>query len=338
MRKLRFQTTLLVLLLLCGSAVAQSAKSGQIQIKRAAYRGWPEAIFLSNRLVEAVIVPAVGRVMQFRFVNEDSVFWESDDWAGKMPNAASTTWSNFGGDKAWPAPQSEWPKVTPRGWPPPVAFDALPVQAEIKGNTVELLTPVDLHYGIRVRRLIQLDARKPVLTITTTFEKMEGDPHTVAVWVITQLKDPQMIYVPLPAAQSDATGYVLQSKTPPPSLKREGNLLALTRDAKAAYKIGTQAGTLLWLGEKHALRIDSPRVTNAAYPDENSSAEVYTNQDPAKYVELEMLGPLQTLKVGDQLARTNVYTLARREPKGLNAKGMTSAEMAQEARRLLGQK
>lgn len=323
--------SLVVLTLFVVSATAQTAKpakAGSIQIKRTSYRGWPDALVLSNGVVEAVIVPAVGRVMQFRFVNEEGVFWESDDWAGKLPNAASNTWSNFGGDKSWPAPQSEWPKLTPRSWPPPVAFDSMPVQAAIKGNSIELLSPVDPHFGIRVRRLIRLDAKRPVLTITTTFEKIEGDPRTVAVWVITQLNDPQMVYIPLPARTINANGYVLQSKTPPPSLKREGNLLALTRDAKTAYKIGTDADTMLWLGEKFALRIDSPRVPKVTYPDQSSSAEVYTNPDPAKYVELETLGPLSTLKVGDKLTRTNVYTLARRQQNGL----------AEEARLLLGQK
>lgn len=330
MQRFRFVLLSLVLLWLPGVAVAQAPKAApasSLQIRRMTYQGWPDALSLSNGVVEAVIVPAVGRVMQFRFVNEEGVFWENADWVGKPTDAASNIWRNFGGDKSWPAPQSDWPKITPRGWPPPVAFDAMPVQATVKGKTIELLSPVDPHYGIRVRRLIRLDARRPVLTITTTYEKVEGDPRTVAVWVITQLKDPQMVYVPLPATTGTATGYVLQSKTAPPSLTREGNLLALRRDAKTAYKIGTEAGTLLWLGETHALRIDAPRVPNGKYPDENSSAEVYTNPDPAKYVELEMLGPLRTLKVGDRLTGTNVYTLARRQ-NGL----------VEDARRVLGQK
>ena len=47
---------------------------------------------------------------------------------------------NFGGDKTWPAPQSDWPKLTPRPWPPPVAFDSLPVQATVDGFVVKLIS------------------------------------------------------------------------------------------------------------------------------------------------------------------------------------------------------
>ena len=60
------------------------------------------------------------------------------------------------------------------------------------------------------------------------------------------------------------------------------------------------------------LKIDSPRVPNAEYPDNGSSAEVYTNLDPLKYIELEMLGPVREMKVGDVISRISVYTLMRR--------------------------
>jgi putative NADH-flavin reductase len=61
--------------------------------------------------------------------------------------------------------------------------------------------------------------------------------------------------------------------------------------------------------EKVAVRIDSPRVPKASYPDNNSSAEIYTNLDPKAYVELEFLSPLKTLRVGQKMDLTTTYTL-----------------------------
>jgi hypothetical protein len=58
----------------------------------------------------------------------------------------------------------------------------------------------------------------------------------------------------------------------------------LTRDSNKSHKIGCDASTLLWMGEKVAVRIDSSRVLGASYPDNNSSAEIYTNLDPKAYV------------------------------------------------------
>jgi hypothetical protein len=79
------------------------------------------------------------------------------------------------------------------------------------------------------------------------------------------------------------------------------------------------------VGEKVSVRIDSPRVSGVSYPDNNSSTEIYTNQDPKAYVELEFLSPLKTLPVGDKISLTTAYTLIKR----------TTENPEQEARKIL---
>lgn len=280
---------------------------------------------LSNGEVEAVIVPAIGRVMQFHFVGEASVFFENREMDGKAPDPAAKEWGNFGGDKSWPAPQADWEKVTKRSWPPPVAFDSMPVQARVKGKAVELVSSVDPAYGIRERRRIELAQHEPVMTITTTYEKVSGDPVKVGVWVITQMAEPQRAFIVLPAKSQYPEGYTKLMDVPPRDLKVEDRLLSLTRDRKDPAKIGTDGGTLLWINEEYVLRIDSPRVAGGDYPDQGSSAEIYTNQDPLAYIELETLGPLSTMKAGDHIQRTNTYTLLHR----------TDRDPATEAKKIL---
>lgn len=108
---------------LLGYAIA--AFPADATVKRVAYRGWNEAVTISNGKVEAIVVPQIGRVMQFRFTGDhDGPFWENSRLSGKAPNSQSSEWGNFGGDKSWPAPQAEWEKMTGRGWPPPAAFDS----------------------------------------------------------------------------------------------------------------------------------------------------------------------------------------------------------------------
>ncbi len=302
--------------LLCSLVANPAALAPRIAIKRATYHQWAESLILGNGQVEVVVVPAIGRVMQFRFAgDDDGPFWENAALFGKSPDPVSSTWGNFGGDKTWPAPQGDWPKLTSRAWPPPPAFDSMPVKAEVKGEIIELLSPIDPHYGIRTRRQIKLDAKRLVMTITTIYEKVEGQPVMVGVWTITQLKDPLGVFIPLPKTSIFAEGYTKQSKDLPADLKREGQLLSMTRSPTVSTKIGTDADALIWIGEKHVVRIDSPRTANATYPDQGSSAEVYTNLDPLKYVELEMLGPLSQMKAGDRIERTNTYTLLRRREK-----------------------
>jgi hypothetical protein len=280
---------------------------------RTNYHGWTNSILVSNGKAEVIIVPSIGRVMQLRFAGEtDGPFWENPALFGKAPDPKAAEWGNFGGDKAWPSPQADWERTTPRKWPPPEAFDAMPVEAELDGRVVTLVSAVDPHYGIRTRRRIELDIDRPVMTITTTFEKMSGQPKEVGVWVITQLKHPVGAYAIVPDFTRYRDGYNRQSEELPANLQVGNGLLSLTRDPKAPHKIGTDSSTLVWVGANEVVRIDSARQFASRYPDQESSAEIYTNPDPLPYVELEMLGPLHRMIVGDKISRTSTYTLLRR--------------------------
>jgi hypothetical protein len=255
--------------------------------------------------------------MQFRFAGEDDgMFWENRTLDGKMPDPKSKEWGNFGGDKTWPSPQSDWPKVTDRGWPPPAAFDSMPVKAEVIAPdsdtpAVRLESPTDPFYGIRTTRVITLQPGEAVMKIRTVYAKVEGEPRKVGIWTITQMKDPVEVVMPVPRDSAYKDGYNKQSDALPLGLALRDGLLTLKRDRTKSAKIGNDASALYWIGEQRVLKIESPRVPNAEYPDQGSSAEVYTNADPLPYVELELLGPLRMMKVGDQIEQTMSYTLSR---------------------------
>jgi hypothetical protein len=297
------------------------------------YHGWQEALVISNGNVEAIVVPEIGRVMQLRFAGDDSgVFWENRGLDGQQPNPQSADWRNFGGDKVWPAPQADWPRVTGRSWPPPQAFDSMSVTASVQRGGVLLTSPVDPKYGIRSVRRIQADPILPVLQITTSFEKHHPGTiptNRVSIWTVTQLKDPERMFVPVPQTSIYPRGYDLQSSSLPAGFLNTNNLISFTRNKATSHKIGSDAGTLLWVGPSASLRIDAPRmpgIPRSGYPDNGSSAEIYTNPDPDAYVELEMLGPLENLAVGQQISHTVTYSLFRR----------TQPTPEAEARHLLG--
>jgi hypothetical protein len=300
----------------------------KITVTKTNYQGWRDSYILSNGQVEAVVVPNVGRIMQFRFKGGENTFWENPLVYGKAPNIKSEAWGYFGagGDKTWPAPQSEWEKITGRGWPPPGTFDSIPVTARVNRSEVTLISPIDPFYGIRFYRKITLEPEKPVMKLTTTYEKVKGKSKDVSVWIVTQLRDPVAVYAALPEASIFPEGYNKQSEDLPANLKVDNGLLSLTRDRNKSHKIGCDASTLLWMGEKVAVRIDSPRVSGASYPDNNSSAEIYTNLDPKAYVELEFLSTLKTLRVGEKMDLTTTYTLIPR----------ITENAEQEARKILG--
>lgn len=134
------------------------------------------------------------------------------------------------------------------------------------------------------------------------------------------------VYAALPQPSIFPQGYNKQSENLPANLKVDNGLLSLRRDRNKSHKIGCDASTLLWMSEKVTVRIDSSRVLYASYPDNNSSAEIYTNLDPKAYIELEFLSPIKTLRVGEKISLKTTYTLIPR----------TTANPDQEAMKILG--
>lgn len=306
-------TTLLRLSLLALPVAAGAASSETHVAERTRYHAWDDALRLRNRHIEVIAVPAVGRVLSFRFHDGENVFWEDTTLRGKRGDATGKEWINFGGDKTWPSPEAEWKKFTgsPK-WMPPAAFDALPVEGRTEGNTLVLTSPVDAAYGIRTVRRIALAPDAAEMSIETTYERISGTPAKIAIWVITQFVDPVAVYVPIGFRSVFPQGHYVFGTMPWTEATATENLIRITRDAKAPHKLGSDADRMLWIGKSALCLVSTPRVRGAEYPDRGASAEVYTNPDPKAYVELETLGPLALLKPGDRISQTNTYLLQRR--------------------------
>ena len=258
------------------------------------------------------MVPAIGRVMQLRLKGEaEGAFWENRTLDGQLPGAGTQEWINFGGDKCWPAPQSAWPQFQGREWPPPVAFDARPFDALVTEHGVKLTSTIDPGYGIQVVRHVDLDTVKPILRIRTEYRKIAGVPVTVSVWTITQMREPERVFLLLPEESKLAGGFVRLMEDEPEGLRVDGRLLSLARHRAACAKIGSDALSMAWVGQHCTVRIDA-EAGPGEYPDDGSITEIYTNPDPLAYVELETLGPLTMLQVGEEIERSTVYTILPR--------------------------
>ena len=262
--------------------------------------------------MEAVVVPAIGRVMQLRLKGKtEGPFWENRALDGQLHEAAPDDWINVGGDKCWPAPQSAWPRQQGREWPPPVAFDSRPAQAAATEFGVTLTSPIDPGYGIQMARLVELAPGQPILRIRTEYRKLLGGPVRVGIWTITQLREPERVAILLKDNSQFANGYLGLLAAWPAELMLDGRHLWLKRHTREQVKIGTDGSCMVWVGTGCALRIDA-EAGPGEYPDGGCVTEIYTNPDPLAYVELEVLGPLQTINTGERIERTSVYTLRPR--------------------------
>lgn len=286
-----------------------------VSVERISYHAWPECFRLFNGRVEAVVVPAISRVMRFGIVGEpEEAFWQNRVLDGQQSSTDTKEWFNFGGDKCWPAPQSEWPERTGRAWPPPTAFDAQPAVVTLINRGVVLTSAIDPHYGIQMLRTVELDPIRPVMRIATEFRKLQGPAVTVAIWTITQLGDPEQILLWRPASSRFTRGYLPLLEAEPAELNCRGRLLSMERHPSLFTKIGADAASMAWVGKRSVLRIDA-QTGPGVYPDGGCLTEVYTNPDPLKYVELETMGPLENVGAGERIGRTTLYTvMPRRSP------------------------
>jgi hypothetical protein len=301
----------------CALLLAGCRVGGSVTVNPGQWRGWDTKV-LRNPVAEVVVVPAIGRVMQFRLLDgqePSGAFW-SHPALGPGLAADENGWINFGGDKAWPAPQADWERIVGKGWPPPRTFDAVAYTASVEGNTVVLTSPVDPAYGMRMRRKISLHPTDAEMSIETTYEKVQGTPVRVAVWTITQLDPPDHMSVTLPETPAFPGGFRNLMPAPPRNVSARSRELTLERDTDAKTMIATDGDRLTWHGEgREPLNLVVENETSApagsVWPG-GAHSQIYTSPDGAEaYVELELLGPLRDLAPGQSASLTSRYKLFR---------------------------
>jgi len=270
------------------------------------YRGWTDAVIVHGDDIEAVVVPSVGRIMDIRRPGEATgVLWQNPDLLGQPAKPTGKTWTNFGGDKTWPAPESAWMKDAAGKWMPPVVFDQTPLRVSVNGQGVLLESPVDARSGVRFARLIR-PAGFRTLAVTTTYTKVQGDPVRIGVWTITQLSEPRAIATTAKAGAQPFNAMFGGSK----GIEIDQGILYWKRFPDVCAKVGTDGRALAWVGDRHTLLISAtPGENTGVFPDDGCSAEIYVSPDSWAYVELETLGHLVTLRIGDTTSCTNLYRL-----------------------------
>lgn len=311
---------LAVLLSLVACLFPGRTADAAVRIEKVNYKGWAGSYRMTNGTVEVVIVPAVARIMRYGFVGGPNLLWENPKALGKP--AKPGDWPNFGGDKAWPWPQDDWPKHIGKGWPPPAAADQMPHAAFVLGDTVRLASRPLTEYGITIVRDITLSPTGTQVRIRTRFEKSKlrhkdapgAQSMPVSVWVITQVKVPQTLAARLiPGTEMKLPPrYKLLMENPWQSIKVDRGVLLAERPAERNAKLGTDADLLAAaIGDTlFTVRSRTTHLPLSAFvPGER--AQLYTNPAPDAYVELEFTGPVKKLAPGQSLTLEVIWQARR---------------------------
>jgi len=297
--------------------------------EKTTWSGFP-AWRLSDGKTEAVVVPALGRVMHYGFIRGRNWLWcpTPSDIAGN-PHPFGN-WRDWGGNKTWLAPQSQWPAWLGHDWPPDPAWgDArFPHQAtELRGGALRLTGPVSPQTGVQIVREFRFN--RGAFIIKQIAKKVAGKPLTAALWSVTNIHRPEAAFLLLNPHSPYRNGFVTYAgEGGKPSLERRGDLLIIRPGRGKSYKIGADVTApsvaALQDGEVFLQRTERQR---GQYPDGNPgpgfSVEIYdtgTKLTP-RFFELELFTPLRPLTKGSSLTSEVRWSLHRVSgQRGLNLK------------------
>lgn len=269
------------------ATLVPSLVRADVKVEKVDYHGWTGCYRISNPDVELIVVPQVGRVMRYGYPGKDNMLWENPDLAGKPSKPG--IWTNYGGDKLWPAPQSVW------NWPPDYDLDGSPWKVEVIPSGLRMTSPDSKKLKLRLMREITLAPFGTAVHFRNRMDNL-GPERQLAPWQVTQIDDPYSIFLPTESTSVNPRGYrLLQNSTLNPSLHQvTAQGVQIKRDPRNGFKIGglSTSGELTASKGMTVFHMKTKIYRSLMYPDGNCALEVFTSGDPDKYAELELLGPL----------------------------------------------
>jgi hypothetical protein len=202
----------------------------------------------------------------------------------------------LGGHRLWHSPEA-----MPRTYIPdtPMTVTEIP-------NGVLLEAQTEPGTGIRKRIEIQLATNGPSVTLTHTLINDGLWPVELAPWAITQFRLGGTVILPMPVGNVDEAGLLPNrqislwpyARINDPRLQLGDAFILFKAEALSPFKLGyfNPHGWLAYWLEGVLFRKTFGAQAGLSYPDNNSNAEMYCNN---QFVELESLAPLVRLNPGD---------------------------------------
>ena len=276
--------------------------------KRIAYGGWDNCLLLTDGLVEAVVTADVGpRVVCCNFVGEPNLFYENP---AEMGLTGGDVWRTYGGHRLWPSPETMSRCYYP---------DNLPIEAETLPNGIHLRQYIEPNNGIEKEITIILDEKTHEFTVAHHLTNRNNWPVTLAPWALSVMANGGVGIVPQ-FRKADAEGLLpnrwlaLWPYTDMNDSRATwgAHYIMLAHDARKTnpikFGLSVPEG---WTAYANAGYLFLKRFSfdpKAVYPDGGMNVEIYAD---AQILELESLGPLQTVCPGAATTHTEVWSIFR---------------------------
>ncbi len=257
------------------------------------YKGWKDSYLLTNGIIRLVVVPSIGRIMEYSLIGEKNIIYQDNSLSGKLFPCLEKKghWYNYGGDKLWIAPEKASRKT---GWY--YSFDNCPWKVEnISSSEIYLIGPPVSPVGIRFSRKIKIYPDSSRVKIVETMENISNHSVSWSIWDVTQVIPSGTASFPL--SKDKKVNYWPRTDPKNGQYNLKGDIFYVYHQGKNG-KVGAVSPG--WIAYSIDNLIFTKRFTyfpGEVYPDNNSSVEVYTCKN---YVEIEILSPIKRLKPGEK--------------------------------------
>ncbi len=301
------------------------------------FHGW-DGVRLSNGIIDAVCVPEIGgRLLQFSLGPHDYLFVNPEllgkrfTYEEQAGDGTILHWKNYGGAKTWPAPQGwdgegQWPG------PPDPVLDSGRYDFSTSDASVLMSSPPDARSGLRIHRLISVEADSSRLKLKLSFENISNRILRWSIWDVAQLacvtrdgkrNDDCWLYMPTDPARQQPYEVMFGADNPQYQLDADSGLLAVHYQGIVG-KIGVHnpAGWIAFADRQSGfvLCMQFPYQADAEYPDNGATVECWTESpgapspipidSPGYILEAEVLSPIFTLQPQQVAAHSVTWSAA----------------------------
>jgi hypothetical protein len=282
-----------------------------VQHTIAPWAGWSQVAHLTNGTLELRIPLEVGiRISWLGFVGGSNQFAELADQLGKTGGAE---WRIYGGTRLWHAPETMERTYS---------LDNAPIHYEAQPAGCALTQPTD-HAGITKQVIIAMHDTEASVRVTYRLTNNNLWPVELAPWALNVMAPGGTAIAPLPPRGSHDQDVLPNTRLTlwsysdmaDPRWRWGREYIMLSQDSQAAvpqkFGLANQQG---WAAYWNAgtLFVDRAKyIQGAQYPDYGCSYEFFTN---FAFLEVESLGPLQTLQPGQTAEHAEDWALFRDVP------------------------
>lgn len=317
------------------------ASCSQGPLDRVEFQGWADSYRISNDKAQAIIVPAIGRMMSYRLKDGRNVLDVNESQAGTVPSARDrASYTHFGGLYSWIAPQAHWiaydGETVVTGADP--ALDNGPYRVTaMTENALTMVSPVSRAYGLQMIKTYRLCEECGGLEYTVTLRNTGSAPIRWAVWNLAGVRPEGIVFFDVPGGRKDLQ-FPADPKT---SRKRYKGVIEVLPDRVAAvdYRKYRSEGAKIYVrpGSRYVayrqpgswfvrrFRADPTQL----FTDWQSQIELWANSDvkTGRIFEVEVTSPDFVIPPGQCVSWTEQMSIIEDE-------SPVSANVADEARKL----